>query len=251
MTFIVLLFAAWACSVRTARMDRIGEPVSGERGYFLLAQLAGNSETLKSFEGDALVVYKEGEKTESLRARVAFNRDSAQFRLDLYDFVFKKPVVTVVRNGDEVFAALHLKKKYYRNSYESFDFQNLVDINVSKDILFHSMLGEVYISEQEGKISSKGMYALTVEADNEKTDVLFDDQTLPVQAEYSGDAGVYLVRFMKYRVEGDVQFPRKVTIESGEKMLEMNYTEFSVNRPVSGQLFVLDNSVIADYNRFQ
>jgi hypothetical protein len=206
----------------------------------LFRDLRAYNGAVNALEGKALVVYKNGDRVSSLKAFIAADKGQTRYRLELYDYVFNRHLVSVVRNGDEVHAALYFKKESYDISYEEFGLQGVTGIAIPKEILLKSIIGEIYVHDGETRVGrGEGANSLFLEyLDGPDVlfseTVLFNENNVPTGATFKQGGETYVVSFSKFKASSGGRFPWKIIIQGGDKSLEINYTELRLN-PVLGE----------------
>ena len=273
--FRLLLCASLAvtlasCAVRTAKVgQKPGAAATEQSAEKLLGILEAQNMAVKSMAGKSLVVYRDGDKVVSLKATIAADKEGVRYRLDLFDYVFNKHLMTLIRWGEQVSAILYFKKEYRELSYDDFRFEDMTDITIPKDILLSTMLGEVYLPGGERKVytdDEPAHYAefgrgtrgalknrvLIIEAESGSRDtILFDGKGIPVEARYSGSREAHLVRFLKHKNIDGIEFPVKITLESGPRMLEINFTEVKLNRITPENVFTIPDASLQGFARVE
>jgi hypothetical protein len=220
-----------------------------KRGPALLGRLSYYNDSIKTIEGEALFLYKDSSKTLSFRAVVVVDDRTKKLRLELTDYVFKKPVLTIVRTGEEIIAVLHTKKEYYRLQYSSLDIEKLTGLNIPKEILMPSLLGKVYTGTGSGIVSSVDAYTLQIDNSDFQQHVYFDETLFPVRTLFRLTQGSYNLFFSNFLKLHDGQFPQKITIENNERFLEISYISVLINQELDIGSFQIDDLNLTDFNR--
>jgi hypothetical protein len=104
---VLLLAAGLSCGVRSAKT---GEQPS-IAPEVLLRELVSYNGAVTALKGKALVVYKEGEKVASLKATIAVDKTKTRYKLEIYDYVFNKHLVTVLRKNPTTFHTSRFKSR--------------------------------------------------------------------------------------------------------------------------------------------
>jgi len=250
-------------------MRKPGAAATEQSAEELLGIIEAQDMSVKSMAGKSLVVYRDGDRVVSPKATIAADKEGVRYRLDLFDYVFNKHLMTLIRLGEQVSAILYFKKEYRELSYDDFRFEDLTQITIPKDILLSTMLGEVYLRGGERKVyaDDEGAHyaevgsgargalknrVLIIEAESGSRDtILFDDKGIPVEARYSDDRETHLVRFLKHKNIDGTEFPVKITIESGPRMLEINFTEVKLNRITPENAFTIPDASLQGFARVE
>jgi hypothetical protein len=259
-----------SCAVRTAKVgEKPGAAATEQSAEMLLGMIEAQNKAVKSIAGKSLVVYKDGDKVVSLKSTIAADKEGVRYRIDLFDYVFNKHLMTLIRSGDQVSAIIYFKKEYHELSYEDFRFGDFSTITIPKDILLSTMLGEVYLPGGERKVYADGEPAhyagagsgargasknqvLVIEAESGSSNtILFDSKGIPVEARYSDGREAYLVRFLKYKNIDGIQFPVKITLESGPRILEINFNEVRLNRITPENAFTIPDASLQGFARVE
>ena len=243
-----LLLFITSCSLRTAKVSGPEKTsAENEEGIALLRTLKLYNDKVKTVKGSALAVFRENENTVSLKTEIVTDKKEKKFRIDLSDFVFKVPLITIIRNNNEILAVVHNKKEYYTLAYENFDFRNMTGINIPKDILVGSMTGGVYLIEGETAVSSPKDLLLSIESENGKQLVKFNDESLPVEAQYLNNTDICTVKYEKYKKIDGINYPYRIIIKNGDGQLEINYSDIKLNRLLESNAFELVGLNLNEY----
>jgi len=259
---IGICMAAGSCAVRkTAVRDNV-ELKEGARGSaeenILLAEIQEYNRMLTSLEGEAMVVYRDPERTLSFRSAVVATGDASVLRLDLDEFVFRTPIATVVKTQDEVYTYIHPEKTYFVTPVDEADFGTFLGFEVPVRFLFHSLLGRVYLPQESSGSRMIDERHLEIKGRAEEEIVRFGPKGLPEGLEYhraggpeSGD--IYRVNFDKYEVSGSASdqqpFPMVVTVKSGKKSLEIRYSVVTVNGEIKEGVFTPEDTEFSGYKK--
>ena len=235
-----------SCSLKVAR---VSELVQKKARSFLFEELISYNNSVVTLEGKAFVMYKESEKTFSFRVEVAADKNEMNFRLDIGDFVFKIPLITVIQEGEDVLVINYSKKTFSRLQYKDLDFKNMTGLNIPKDILVNSVLGEVFIIKGDIEVSESDNLLLSINGMTEKENVLFNEKLMPIEALYILHSDSLLVNFYKFNGIEKEQFPYKITIKNEDKLLQINYSSLTINSPINSDLFSFDTSNLKGFTR--
>ena len=243
---LVIPIFVTSCTLQTTKID---ETVEVSETDLLIEKLRSYNRSVSYLEGKALVVYKEDDKTYSFRVNIAVDKNSDRFRLDASDFVFKKLLLTLIRNENDVLAVNYSKKTIANLLYDDFDFSSLIGLRISKEIFEHAFLGEVFIIEGPIQRGDSEYPSLYIKAGEETETVLFNEELLPAQALYLFVQDSLAVDYSKYEYFEDVRFPRKITVKTGDRRLIINYSELVINIPIKREIFCLENKVLEGFTR--
>jgi hypothetical protein len=239
-----------SCSLRTAKIGApVETPLETEESQLLLTWLNEYNEMIRTIDGNALTIYRTDEKTISLKTDIITDKNEQRFRIDLFDFVFKAPLVSIVRNDNDVLAVIHNKKEYYTLTFEYFDFRELTGINIPKEILVSSITGEVYMLKGETVLSSPEDLLLSIEGETGLELVRFNSDSLPVEAQFIYETESYIVNYEKFKNIANIDYPHKITIKHNDAQLEINYAKVKLNTLVEGTAFDFDWAVLEKYTR--
>ncbi len=233
-----------SCTLQTTKID---ETVEVGETDLLIEKLRSYNNSVSYLEGKALVVYKEDDKTYSFRVSIAVDKSSDRFRLDASDFVFKKLLLTLIRNENDVLAVNYLKKTVTNLLYDDFDFTSLIELQISREILEHAFLGEVFIIEGPIQRGDSEYPSIYIKAGEETETVLFNEELLPAQALYVFSQDSLAVDYSKFEYFEDVRFPRKITVKTGDRRLIINYSELVINTPIKRDIFCLENETLEGF----
>jgi len=215
----------------------------------LVAKLKEYNSSIHAIEAAALLMYSDGDKTYSFRVQVTVHNNGENMRLDLSDFVFKKPILTIVKNNDKVTALLHTQKKYYLTTYEDLNIEELSGLKIRKEILLHALMGKIYVDSEGGSAISPDPETLIIETEEYRETITFDNDWLPRSAEFIVDYDVYSMTLKSFTSIEGVYFPGKVTLTNLNRKLEATYKEVRVNGTIDAGLFLVDEKSFPGYTR--
>lgn len=247
--YILLFLIILSFNSCTLKTSRVGIPVETDGSFSLLTRLHSYNNTVTTIKGKALTVYREGEKTVSLRADIVTDEKEIMFRIDLFDFVFKKPLISIIRKTGDILAVIYTKKEYHTMSFENFDFQEMTGFDLPKEILMSAIAGNVYIIEGEAVVSDPDNLLLSIEGEAGRELIRLNREYLPVEVEYYYGTVLYHISFNKYKIIDNFYFPHKIIIKNGGRILEINYTDIKVNTAVGNEVFSFDDSVLNGFAR--
>jgi hypothetical protein len=220
-----------------------------KRDLVLLSRLSQYNDRIKTIKGEALFLYKDSSKTLSFRAIVVVDDRTKRLRLELTDYVFKKPVITIVRNAEEIVAVLYTKKEYYRLQYSSLDIEKLTGLEIPKEILMPSLLGKVYTGTGSGIVSTVNANTLQIDNGDFTQDVFFNETLLPIRTLFRLAHGSYNLIFNNFLKLQDTQFPQKIIVKNNDRFLEISYTSVLINQELDFRSFQIDELNLTDFNR--
>jgi hypothetical protein len=245
----VFLFIV-SCSLRTAKVSGPAEePAKRDEGIQLLTKLNRYNEMVDTVEGNALTVYREEDSTISFKTEIVSDKKKQKFRIDLYDFVFKVPLLSIIRNNDDILAVVHNKKEYYRLTFEHFDFREMTGFDIPKEILVGSMTGDVHLIEGRRDVSSPEDLLLSIKGETGTELVRFNGDALPVEAQYIKGADIYTVKYEKYKNIDNIDHPYRILIKHNGSQLEINYMDIKLNKKLNTDLFAFDGINLEDYRK--
>jgi hypothetical protein len=240
---LLLIPLLYSCATRTETVQEENEAA------VLVTKLKEYNSSIHAIEASALLMYSDGDKTYSFRVQVTAHNNGENMRLDLSDFVFKKPILTIIKNNDKVTALLHTQKKYYSTTYEDLNIEVLSGLRIRKEILLPALMGKIYVDSEGGSVISPDPETLIIETEEYRETVPFDHDWLPRSAEYIVEYDVYSVTLGSFTSTEGVYFPWKVTLTNLNRQLEATYKEVRVNGTIDTGLFLLDEKSLADYTR--
>lgn len=243
LSFLIFLFMV-SCTMKTVKVE---EPAQIETSTILLEKLNDYNSYVKSLEGNALVTYKESDKTYSFRAQFESDKNKMDFKMHLDEFIFKFPLFTLIKKDQDVLAIVHSKKTYTFLQYEELDLNKLTGLNIPRDILIRTVLGEVFVIE--GEIIESKAQSITIQNENQSETIVFNEELLPDETHYylNPELDMYKVTFSKYRNIGNIEFPYKIMIQNEERTLSINYSDLKINPPISADVFSMDISHLEGY----
>ena len=240
--FVLLLVALfYGCATQSVT-------VQDERNeQMLLEKLKEYNGSISSVEARALLMYNDGDKNYGFQAVVAVQQNGERIRLDLSDFVFKKPILTLVKNSDQVTALMHIKKKGYLMSYDSMSIEELSGFKLRKEILLPALMGKVFVDDGNASLFSPDSKTLIMESDIVREVVTFDAEWLPRSVEYEIFGDAYIMNFVSFTALEDHVFPEKVTLSTLNRRLEATYRDVRVNGYIDDGMFIIDEEILSGY----
>jgi outer membrane biogenesis lipoprotein LolB len=234
----------------TGQLPAVKENIVAEKKVqpqVLLEKINTYNQKVSNLKGDALLVYRDGEHTLSFRTAVISRNQLESIRMDLYDFVFKTPIVSMVKRGNEIFAVLYTKKQYFSTTVDALDFKQVLGFDVPVELLFHSLLAKVYVPDREYEAEQIDDYNLELREPGITQRITFDEDLIPVSVLYTFMDDEYNVKFEKYNRINDIEFPLKITLTDRERVLELNYSNVTLNAGVSEETFLLEDIITEDF----
>lgn len=251
----VVVFCALLVSC-AVRQEVMREPVTEPdmEPHLLAARIHEYNGEFTSMKGSAIIVYRDRDSTLSFRCEVIAGEGMDLLRLDLQDFVFNKPLVTLVRAHDEVTAYVHPEQEYYRGTVQEAGFGSLLGFEAPVNFLFSTLLARVYIPEGETVAEQIDDSQVVIVAQQEQEVVRFGTENNPVEIEYiyaedSGQEQVYHVVFETFDAIGSSLFPLTIKVKSQNRTLEIRYSAVELNVAISEKLFLTDISDMDGYTR--
>jgi hypothetical protein len=215
----------------------------------LKEKVAAYNEKVSNLKADAFLVYRDGEHTLSFRTDVISRNQLESIRMDLYDFVFKTPIISMAKRGNEIFAVLYMKKQYFSTTLDALDFKQVLGFDVPVELLFHSLLAKVYIPDSEYEAEQVDDYNLELQEPGITQRITFNEDLIPVDVLYTFMDDEYNVKFEKHDRIADIEFPLKITLRDRERVLELNYSNVTLNAGVSEETFFLEDIIPEDFTQ--
>ena len=242
-----IAFLSWtSCTVRAIKQAEVTKPRDEDT---LLSELMGFNSAVKNIEGRALAVYRDGERTYSFRVLIAADKSSEQIRMDISDFVFKVPLFTIIRRGEDVLLIHHSKKTVSEMRFRELDFSTLFSLEVSKDLLLGAILGEVVVIEGKAVFSdTQQPLLLRIQGSNAEQTIAFNQDFIPFQMQYRYDSRLLTIDFSKFEQQKSVSFPKKIDLKQGSRSLYINYTELHLNQGIEVSRFDLQEDEIDGFS---
>jgi len=237
---ISLILLVVSCATRINK-----SVVEEDTASLLMRKLAVYNDSIQEMTGKAIMFYKDGNRTLSFRATVVSR--NGDLRLDLNDFVFKKPVLTLIKRGSDVLIIQHMKKEFYLMKYDVLDLEKLAGIDILPDILLPSITGRVYIIDEHSSVSPLDFTTLRIEGSNMHEEIQFNEDSLPTRTTITSLPVVYILTLKKFNRYNNVFFPQKISLTDGEKVLEISYSEVHINEYIDNSSFNIEKSIPRGY----
>jgi outer membrane lipoprotein-sorting protein len=246
--FVLCLFFVVAvlssCATRTDYVEPGKDP--GE----LMDRIDQYNRMVRSVDARALVVFKDGEKQYSFRATLLAEGNGNKLRLTLSDFVFKKPLVSIVKNENVFTAIVYVKKQYIQEPYEELDVVEVTGLRIQKEILLATLMGKVYVDGGPSVLTSPDASTLIIDChEGEREVVSFDSRMLPSEVTYARDYRKYRTVFHEYMLVDGVYYPKKLSIVYEDQELTANFSDVRVNRSLDSATFQLDDEELGNFER--
>lgn len=242
LSLFFIIVALFSCSVKMARLEE-----EREAEVRMLENLLHYNAEVRTFNAKATVIYRDENSVMSFKASMIFDCESDSFRMDLFDFVFGKPVLTVVKNGQRVLTVVHTSKESNIQSYDEFDLQRMTGLSIPKELLLSSVIGKVYLGEGSREISRSGQSTLIVKTPLIQSDIHFGRERLPTRVKYVSARYSYELSFTKFETSGAVTFPLKITLKDTLRMLTVNYSNPLINIELEEKDFLIENQSIESF----
>ncbi|MFW6138498.1 MAG: hypothetical protein ACOC7U_04925 [Spirochaetota bacterium] len=235
-----------SCAVKPLKKEEVKE-----RTQLLRGKLSSFNERINTLQGEGILIYKEKDQAKSFRYSVFADQKTSNFRLDLYDFVFKKPLVSIVKSNYQVTAVVYFKKVYYRTIYERLDMKILTGIDIPEDILRNSLMGMVYYPENPSKVYAEGCCSIHFESNSMTQNIVFNDQLFPKNIDYVWPEHFLSINFNNYSVHDTEPFPEKIKLssENSAVSVEINYRKLTLNGVLEKDNFNIDPQILSRYTR--
>lgn len=241
-SFLFIVFGLFSCSVKTVRLEE-----ERENELRMLENLMDYNAGVRTLNAKATIIYRDENSAMSFRASMLFDYESDSFRMDLFDLVFGKPVLTVVKNGERVLTVVHTRGESNLQSYDEFDLQKMTGLSIPKELLLSSIVGKVYLGKGGREISSGGQSVLIVKTPLIRSDVHFGRDRLPDRVKYISSMYTYELSFAKFEKSGDASFPLKVILKDTSRMLTVNYSSPLINMELEEKDFLIDEKLVGNY----
>lgn len=199
------------------------------RGKLLQAVFLYNQK-VHALEGEGIGMYRSQSDNLSFRARINAYWPESNIRLDVQDFVFKKPLITLVRQGGKLHAAIHPRRTYFVMDYQNADLAELTGFDFPRRLIIPTLMGKVYL--EDDSVAGVEGDRLVFRGKSVETVLTLNRELLPRAVEYRFQDEHIEVSFGKYTTEQGATFPRKIRVESakGEKKLEITYSDVLLNQ---------------------
>jgi len=241
---MVLILLITSCAMKMIRTE--GDEDAAQR---LFDRLTAYNSEVKSLEAKALLIYKDARRTLSFRASVASIEESTSFRLDLNDFVFNKPVVSLIRNKEATFLILYREKKYYSINNEDLDFTRLIGFELPGEILIPMLMGKVYVGDGGNILSLVDSSTLLIENADFSEEIYFNNLGLPERTLYTYSPLSYDLHYSKFETFYEVYFPKKIAVEDRDRTLNISYSSVIINQDISDETFSIDIKALEHFHR--
>lgn len=241
---LMIPLAMVTCSVRTAKLE--GE---GPLETRMLEGLLRYNDGVSTLDARAVVIYKDENIVLSFRASVVVDGERMSFRLDLADFVFNKPILTIIKSGEQVLAVVHHRREYYLLSYDELDLQKLAGFSIPKELLLSSMMGKVYVAGGNREVSRVDSFTLRVKTAGMQSKIHFREDWLPDRVLFISSLDTYELFFTKFEASRTAPFPLKITLKNSGRMLTVTYSEPSINVDVGEESFLIGTEGLEEFRR--
>jgi hypothetical protein len=244
LSLLVVVLALNSCAVKK---DHVYPETDA---LLLMERLDHYNRLVDDVDAQALVVFKNSNRNYSFRASLIAVGNGEKLRLTISDFVFKKPLVSIVKNGDDLTVILYTKKQYVQEPYDNLEVEEISGLNMRKEILLAALLGKVFTDEQNSVITNPYPLVLVIERnDGLKETVSFDSELLPAEVTYQWGYEVYTMVFHEYMTVSGVVYPKRVSVTHGDRLLEINYSDVRINQPLAAYVFHVDEKMLEGFER--
>jgi hypothetical protein len=239
-----IIGALSSCATRTDYVEPETHP--GE----LMDRIVQYNRMVRSVDAQALVVFKDGDKQYSFRAALRAEGNGSKLRLTLSDFVFKKPLVSIVKNEDVFTAIVYVKKEYIQEPYEELDVVEVTGLRIKKEILLAALMGKVYVDGNNSVLTSPNPTTLIIERHEGRREIVsFDSRMLPSEVTYARGYREYSTIFHEYMLVDGVYYPKKMSIVHEDQELTANFSDVRVNGILDSAFFQLDAEELGNFER--
>jgi len=243
--FFIVIFLL-SCATKTLKLK------DKEDAFYIMEKLKLYNDNVKTFDGNAIIFRRDSKRSSSFKAKVIASRETNGLKIDINDFVFNKPLVSIIKNNSEVLVISYIKKEFYSSNYDDFDFRKMTGFDIPKELFTDAILGKVYIINGIIKTSSDNNKSLYVKNDNIAEEIYLNSEFLPSKIFYFTEDGLYEVIFNKYIMINNLMFPAKITIKKKDDMiLEINYREANLNNMFKKEALLIDMSILNSYRKVE
>lgn len=248
-SLLILMLLVTSCTgqLSTVRQEVIRE--EREEPSILIRRLTTFNERVSNLKADALIVYRDEEHTLSFRSDIMAYNNLEFFRVDLYDFVFKTPLVTMAKKDNDIVTVNYIKKEYFIENIDQMDFERILGFDVPVDLLLNSVLAKVYLPDQNYEANQIDDYSLEINAPDRRQIINFNESLVPDGVQYTIQENDYDVRFDKHNQEGSSMFPLRITLRNKKRVLEINYFNVDLEAEPSGNEFLPGNIIPEGFTR--
>lgn len=218
---LALVFASCASQPIRETTDDCGKLLHGVCLY---------NQNVHALEGEGIGIYRSQSDNLSFRARINAYWPELNLRLDVQDFVFKKPLITLVRQGGRLHAAIHPRKRYMVMDYQNANFAELTGFDFPRQLIIPTLMGKVYF--EEDSVVEVDRDTLIFRGKTVETSLTLNRELLPHIVEYRFQDVSIAVSFEKYIFQQGASFPRRIQVEdsTGAKSLAITYSEVLLNQ---------------------
>ncbi len=185
-----------------------------------------------NLNGIVILKEKDGNNTRSFRIEIYDFKNPEVTRIDLKDFIFKKPLVTLISDGKNVKLFDYLKKK--RTIYEdsSLFFEKIFDVKLDSDFaldLLTMRIPLLAVKRVKSRLIKDDKIVISDDKREEIIEYKMLENIVPLNIIYKNNNDLVSISYSNTKKVNNVEIPHKLSISINKRMIEISYKTIKVN----------------------
>ena len=228
---IVLIFLFNSCAMKNIKLSE-----NRKRLKIIIEKINSYNDGIKSFKGNGYAIIKDGKSTKTFRLETIFSDDFDSYKILIKDFVFKKPIVVLIKKGEEsVFLYDYVKKRKDSFLDTSEIFERVLNFHIPEGNTFVQTLGLRVPILENVKPQLLDSDSVQFNFENSREIIHFLDE-VPDEISYTNNNANMIVKYSNEKEINNKKLPSKIIIIIGKMTLEINYKEIEINGDYSAKI---------------
>ncbi len=190
------------------------------------------NDKIKDVKAKGTIIIRHNGSIESFRLEL-FNYETPEFiRINLKDFIFKKPLLTLISNNDKVMIYNFVKKEKKQYMDLSHFFKDLLGLEINPDYIEDIFVMRIPLLKESGvKKTVEGSERVILEGSDNSEIITFamNNNILPKEIEYRTKEYMVNIKYGKIVDLEYISMPSNVKIEMDGKSIEINYSSINIH----------------------
>ncbi len=212
---------------------RVGMLKTKSRKEAVIEKINEYNDKIKDVKAKGTIILRHKGSIESFRLEL-FNYETPEFvRINLKDFIFKKPLLTLISNNDKVMIYNFVKKEKKEYMDLSHFFKELLGFEINPDYIEDIFVMRIPLLKESGvKKTVEGSERVILEGpDNSEiiTLAMNNNNILPEKIEYRTKKYMVNIKYGKIVDLDYISMPSNVKVEIDGNSFEINYSSIDIH----------------------
>ena len=210
---------------------RVGMLKTKSRKETVIEKINEYNNKIKNVKARGTIIFRQNSHIESFRIEL-FNYDTPEFvRINLKDFIFKKPLITLISNNDGVMVYNFIKKEKKKYKDPSYFFKDLLGMEVNPEYIEDILAMRIPLLKERGiKKTVEGSERVILEGPDklEIVTLTTGNNILPEEIEYRTKKYLVNIKYSKVVNLTYISIPSNIKIEIDGKIIAINYNSIDI-----------------------